>query len=170
MDKPPPFTIVIDTREQQPFAFTGLSTVRKTLKTGDYSIEGLEHRVAVERKNKQDAWGCMADSRARFERCCERLAALDRALIVIECSLIDFCDRPAQIQKVTIASAVGGYISAMVRHQIPVVWAGNRTYAERLTARFLASYFKHRATVINPDVAFAPTSTNSQENPDEQTT
>ena len=142
--KQPPFTIIIDTREQQPFAFEGLVVKRAKLDSGDYSIEGLEHRVAVERKNKVDAWGCMAESRARFERCLERLAALDRAMVVIECGLEEFCIRPAQIQRVTVASAVGGYISAMARHNIPVIWAGNRLFAERITARFLASYHKHR--------------------------
>lgn len=150
MNKPPaepPFKLVIDTREQQPFTFEGLVVVRKALKAGDYSIEGLEDRVAVERKNKSDAWGCMSDSRARFERCAERLAALDRALIVIECSLEAFCIRPHQIERVNVASAVGGYISIMVRYGIPVVWCDNRVYAERVTARFLASYFKHRGAL-----------------------
>lgn len=141
---PPPFTLIIDTREQQPFAFEGLITVRRKLNAGDYSIEGLEDRVAVERKNKSDAWGCMSDSRARFEKCAERLAALDRALIVIECGLESFCIRPSQIERVSVASAVGGYVSIMVRHGIPVVWCDTRAYAERMTARFLASYWKHR--------------------------
>jgi DNA excision repair protein ERCC-4 len=143
-NEPPPFVIAVDTREQQPYAFTGLATERKTLKTADYSIVGLEDKVAVERKSKGDAWGCMAESRARFERCLVRLAELDRALVVIECSLPDFCDRPPQIQRVTVASAVGGFISAMVRHRVPVIWAGDRAYAERVTVRFLASYWKHR--------------------------
>lgn len=150
MSKPlaPPFKIVVDSREQAPFPFEGLVTVRKKLDAGDYSIEGLEHKVAVERKNKSDAWGCMADSRARFERCAERLAALDRALIVVECSLADFCVRPHQIERVNVASAVGGYISIMVRYGIPVVWCDTRAYAERVTARFLASYFKHRGQTV----------------------
>lgn len=143
-DRTPPFTIIVDTREQQPFPFEGLVVKRRKLDTGDYSIEGLEHRVAVERKNKTDAWGCMVESRERFERCLVRLAELDRALVVVECSLEEFCVRPHYIQRVSVASAVGGYISAMARHGVPVVWAGSRVYAERITARFLSSYFKHR--------------------------
>lgn len=137
-------TIVIDSREQLPFHFDGLVTVRGTLATGDYSLQGYEHLVAVERKGKGDAWGCVAGERERFERCIARLGALDRAAIVIECSLADFCVRPERIQRVTIATAVGSYVSWSVQHRLPIFWCDNRRYAERVCLRFLASWWKHR--------------------------
>ena len=76
------FTIAIDTREQQPYAFVG--AVTKTLPTGDYSIVGLEDRVTVERKSKVDAYGSLGHGRARFRREFERLSRLDYAGVVIE--------------------------------------------------------------------------------------
>lgn len=139
----PPFVIVIDTREQLPFPFEGLVTKRATLGAGDYSIEGLENKVAVERKSKNDAWGCVADGRSRFTRCLERLSALDRAAIVIECSLTEFAIQPSRIERVTPATAVGSYISWSCQYRLPVFWCDTRQYAERVTARFLASYHKH---------------------------
>ena len=40
--------IVIDTREQTPWSFpSGLPSVRGTLATGDYSIQGLEHLARI---------------------------------------------------------------------------------------------------------------------------
>lgn len=44
------FTIIIDTREQQPWEFEHYSTASRKLDTGDYSIEGLENLFTIERK------------------------------------------------------------------------------------------------------------------------
>ena len=140
--------IVIDTREKCPLDFGDVTTVRKTLKTGDYSLEGYEHLMACERKNWQDAWGSMSAGRARFERCVARLAELDRAAIVIECTLMGLCERPPQIQRTTAASVIGGLVSWSVKYNIPVFFAGNREFAARITLRWLASWMKHRAPVV----------------------
>ena len=45
-------TVVVDTREQEPYTFESGCTevVRRALPAGDYSIEGHEDSVAVERK------------------------------------------------------------------------------------------------------------------------
>jgi len=144
-DKTPPFTIVCDTREQDGYDFTGLASIRAGLPTGDYSLAGFENRVAVERKNKSDAWNCVAGDRPRFERCLERLAALERAAIVIECDLRDFAVRPAYIHRVTPATAVGSYVSWSCKYRIPVFWCDTKAYAERITVRFLVAFLKHVA-------------------------
>jgi ERCC4-type nuclease len=148
MPEPPPFTILIDTREKAPFPFAGLTTKRATLKSGDYSIEvdgeSWSNRVAVERKSYSDIWGSMSMGRARFKRCVERLAELDRAAIVIECGLYHLCEQPSRIKRTTPASVVGGLISWSVQYSIPVFFCDTRYLAERVTARYLASYFKHR--------------------------
>ena len=48
------FNIIEDTREQKPLDFSKAdfcdTVIKKTLKTGDYSIEGLEEIICVERK------------------------------------------------------------------------------------------------------------------------
>lgn len=141
---PPPFVIAVDSREQQPFPLLGFAFIRKTLRTGDYSIIGLEDRVCVERKNYSDAWGSMSTGRARFERCVKRMAEMDRAAIVIECGLTQLATQPSRIERVTPASVVGGLISWSCQFAIPVFFADNREQAERITVRYLASYFKHR--------------------------
>lgn len=135
-------TIVVDTREQLPYDFDGWPQVRKTLKSGDYSVAGLETLVAVERKSHADAWGCVGKSRARFVRCMERLALMDRAIVVIECSLEEFCIAPKH-SKVSVSSAVGSYVSWMCKYRVPIVWAGNRSFAERITLRYLVNYWKN---------------------------
>ena len=139
--------IVIDTREQTPFPLVEYQTVVKGLKTGDYSLEGFENHVAVERKSKVDAYGCVGGSRGRFEECLGRLSGLDRACIVIECGLGDFAIPPART-KVDARMAVGSYISWSVQYRIPVFWCDTREYAERVTVRFLAGWMKHRSGLI----------------------
>jgi ERCC4-type nuclease len=90
-----PFRIVVDSREQLPYGFSGLTgpageglvvpTLVKGLPSGDYSIEGLEDRVAVERKSLDDLYGSVTWGRERFEREIERLAELPGfACVVIE--------------------------------------------------------------------------------------
>lgn len=145
-----PFVIAYDTREQRPLDFPGFAAVRKTLPTGDYSMVGFEDRIAIERKNYADAWSCVAEGRARFERCMKRLAELDRAAVVIECSLSEFQQQPSYIQRVTPATAVGSYLSWMVQYRVPVLWVDNREFAARVVVRMLASYFKHRGGLCVP--------------------
>jgi ERCC4-type nuclease len=45
-------TVVVDTREQEPYTFDprSVTVIRRALPAGDYSIEGHEDSVAVERK------------------------------------------------------------------------------------------------------------------------
>lgn len=81
-----PFRVVIDTREQAPFTFQGLrtdakdgrrqlvvETIPSTLATGDYSIEGLEELISIERKSVSDFYGTILAGRDRFERELQRL-------------------------------------------------------------------------------------------------
>ncbi len=138
-------TIIIDTREKDPFPLVGYETQVATLRTGDYSLLGFEDRVAVERKSKSDAYGCVGAGRKRFVECLERLAELDRAAIVIERSIEDFNRNPPARTKIDSRMAVGSYISWACKYRIPVFWCDNRGYAERITVRFLAAYVKHCA-------------------------
>lgn len=140
--------IAIDTREQRPLEFDGMETAVTTLKVGDYSIVGYESEVACERKSYSDLWSSMSNGRGRFERCVERLSNLNRAAIIIECSMAEACVQPPQIQRVNTASVVGGLISWSCRYNIPVFFCEDRAYAARVVLRFLASYLKHRDAIV----------------------
>ncbi len=139
--------IVVDTREQTPLDFGPLVAVtRATLPTGDYSIQGYESEVAVERKSKSDAYGCVGAGRARFERCLLRLGAMRRGAIVIETSLKRFTTPPGR-SAISPQQAVGSYISWSCQHRLPVFWCGSREYAARVTLRYLMAYVKHREAI-----------------------
>lgn len=136
-------TILIDTREQQPFPLIGYETRIATLRSGDYSLAGFEDRVAVERKSKSDAYGCVGSGRRRFVDCLERLAALERAAIVIERSIEDFDQHPPERTQIDSRMAIGSYISWSCKYRIPVFWCHSRAYAERIMVRFLSAFIKH---------------------------
>lgn len=133
--------IVVDTREQRPYEFAGLQTKRACLPAGDYSLDGHDS-CAVERKSKNDAWGCVGQSRVRFINCLSRLAGLQSPAIVIECSLDDFCNPPSRT-RLSAAQGVGAFISWSQEYRIPVFWCPNRAYAERVTLRWLQAYWRH---------------------------
>jgi ERCC4-type nuclease len=65
-----------DTREQNGYIFGFLPSYQVkvgTLSTGDYSIEGLEDEVTIERKSLADAFGTIGGQRKRFQRELERM-------------------------------------------------------------------------------------------------
>ena len=70
----PPFKIVVDTREKRPFEFSsGTFTVTRTLDTGDYSVDGLERYIRIERKSFDDLWNCIGTRREDFKKQLDRL-------------------------------------------------------------------------------------------------
>ncbi len=81
--------VVIDTREQLPYMFPGCRVSCRKLEAGDYSIEGYENVVAVERKTANDFYGSIVnnkntDNRDRLEREFERLENYKFKALVIE--------------------------------------------------------------------------------------
>ncbi len=77
---------IIDSREQNALNLEPLTSVTSTLPTGDYSIRGLEHVVAIERKSLDDLVGCVGRDRERFEREVQRLLAYPVRILVVESS------------------------------------------------------------------------------------
>ncbi len=140
-------TIVVDTREQLPYAFRGadVDTARGTLASGDYSISGLESEVTVERKSLVDLFGTVGRGRARFERELERMSGMSFAAIVVEATLEDVLRRPPQRARISPRAVVGSLLSWQVRYGVHVVFAGDRRLAESTTLRLLEKYVRERS-------------------------
>jgi ERCC4-type nuclease len=91
--KVPKPVVLVDTREQQPFPLRAnhpnwiCGERRATLKTGDYTIEGMEDLLALERKNLADLVACVVTYSARFIASCERLSKFRWKAVLIEASL-----------------------------------------------------------------------------------
>jgi len=130
--------VVIDIRERMPYSFP--STVTRTLPTGDYSIYGLEDRIAIERKTKADAYKSLGYERARFQREMERLAWFDYAAVVIEASLTDFLVAPPYC-RLNPKSAICSLLAWSVRYGVHVYFAGNRGWGNFVTETLLKRFW-----------------------------
>ncbi len=137
--------ILIDTREQAPFDFlrcgADIETERAALPIGDYSLAGLQDRVAVERKSLPDLTRCLGAERERFERELLRAAALDSFCVVVEAPWQALADGKyrSRLNPGAACASVGAF---MARHRIPFFFAGSRTQAEAFTALYLRQWLK----------------------------
>jgi len=148
-----PFSVVIDTREQAPFMFTGIETnaphrpldvltVRQALPSGDYSIEGMEKRVAIERKSVSDWFGSIGGDRTRFEAEVERLSHYEYAAVVIEGGWQELLiDRPSNTQVPGIVSS-RTIASWDIRYGVRFYPCMNRRHAELFTFALLSMFWR----------------------------
>ena len=155
----PNFTVIKDTREQEGYHFSKYDKcegmVERKLDTGDYSIEGLEERICVERKASPEELATnLGQKKHAFMNEIERMKPFRHKFILLEFSLQDLVDFPegsripeSQKAKVKIS---GKYMLKMLmefqlKHNIHVVFCGNK-YNAFLT---LTSLFKRINEMYN---------------------
>jgi DNA excision repair protein ERCC-4 len=144
-----PLVIVVDTREQKPYTFWDqVPTVRAALRSGDYSVQGHEDRVAVERKRPVELFSCFAAERARFKREFERLSAYAYAAVVIEGDLADVI-APDRRSTVSPKTVINSLISWSVRYRVNIWFACDREHGEAVTLRILQKF--HEAIRLPAD-------------------
>ena len=137
------FQIVIDTREQAEYSFA-CETVRRKLDAGDYSVVGLEHRVAVERKSLADFVHTVIHDAARFAAELQKLAGIDAASVVVEANLDDVLrGRHGDVLRSVDPQAVLGAALHIALHwRVPVYWCGSRQAACAFTDAFLRMFVR----------------------------
>jgi ERCC4-type nuclease len=140
--RPTDVCAVIDTREQLPLDLTPLQTTVGTLATGDYSVVGLEHVVAVERKGLSDLIGCVGVERERFDREIQRLLAYPVRALVIEATWADL-EQGEWRSKVTPAAALGSVLG-WIASGVPVIMAGDHARAGRYVSRLIFTAARRR--------------------------
>lgn len=170
-----PFSVVIDTNEGVPYQFTGIKgrskngvklpqiikTVKKPLYLmdraewgvglADYSIDGLEYEIQIERKSIGDLFGTLAGRRENFEREISRLNDQCKvAAVMIEGSfahITNFREHGPDP-----SSVVGTMVSWGQRYpKVHWITAGSRDMAERLTFRMLERFWLDRQEQIKQD-------------------
>ena len=133
---------LIDTREQAPLDLSPLASVTATLATGDYSIRGLEHIVAVERKSLSDLLACVGRERDRFDREVHRLLAYPVRALVVEATWNDI-EVGGWRGEVKPAAALGSLLG-WVASGLPVLMAGDHERAGQYVARLLVIAARRR--------------------------
>jgi len=147
VEKKSKYTIAIDSREKKPYTFKGYNSKIVTLKTGDYSIIGMENILSIERKSKQDAYQSLGQGRARFRKELIRLSELKYAAIVIESTMKDFMVKP-QYTRMNPKSVVNSILAWSVRYNVCVFFADDRIYGEAIVRQLLDKFFKYNENVV----------------------
>jgi ERCC4-type nuclease len=99
MPKPPPYTVIKDTREQNGYYFSSSiycdGCINHKLDTGDYTIKGLEDKLCIERK------GCVEElavnlghKKHTFMAEINRMIKFPHKFIILEFSLEDLLKFP----------------------------------------------------------------------------
>ena len=144
------FTIIIDKQEKRlgikGYNFKTIKpdpplTIRAHLKTGDYSIKGLEDKITVERKTLVDLFGSTGNERKRFEREMERLSTFDYAAIVVESDIRTWFINPPGRSKMNPRSVFRTIIAWSQRYGVHVWPMWDRPSAEKVTYLILKRYY-----------------------------
>lgn len=155
-----PFTVLIDTREQLPWSFTGFTganrewivkTQSATLDTGDYTISGFEDRLAIERKSGDDFLGSIGGGHERFRREHERMYEIaimgGFACVIIESSLdrliAELAD-PTSGRRMVSETILGIVASWSQKYGVHFLFAGDRRTAESLALRVMMKFWEQR--------------------------
>lgn len=161
-----PFTILIDTAEQQPFAFQGFNadadqdyrplSVRTEPKYlgpshGDYAIKGYEGWCHVERKGPGDAIGTFlsqGERHDRWERTLEFLAEIPCAAVVIECSfgkMLSLVESRGKRSKSVLQKTLHCQVLAWEQDwRVPFIFCDSRRFAELTTLQILKRFYRHQ--------------------------
>lgn len=135
MPKTAELRIIVDTREQRPYSFNNMR--KKALIAGDYSIEGLEEKIAIERKSLEDWINTILRSKRRFSIELRKLQSFDFAAIVIEGSLSDILAGNYK-SDVKPDALLGMTVGIMQEYQpVQIIFADDRPHAYAIVKKML---------------------------------
>ena len=143
--------VLVDTREQAPLPLYAnhpnwfCGERRVALKTGDYTLEGMEDLLSLERKSLSDVAACTVAYRQRFLAACARLARFRWKAILVEATLEDIkggfeqFDIPTEVHP----NAVCGTLDAIeAKFGIPVIYTSTlQDLATERAASWLSKHF-----------------------------
>lgn len=151
-----PFKILVDAQEKHPYQFGGLfsdaslkrrplaiETEWRSLKTGDYSIDGWEKHVTVERKSLEDLYSTLGQHRERFEREHMRMAGLGagNSCVVIEASWERILKHPPGRSRLLPKVVFRTFLSWSQKYAVPWFALEDRRFAEVATFRWLECWW-----------------------------
>jgi hypothetical protein len=143
------FNIIIDTREQLPWEFGNHVTSKQKLDTGDYSIEGMEHLLTIERKQSVSE---IANNitETRFPAFLERMSIIPHKFMLFEFDLDDVYQFPvgsdipkSKWDKLRISN---NYIMKNIslfhiKYGIHTIFCGDSDNAEKMAVRIMRTVY-----------------------------
>jgi hypothetical protein len=151
------FTVIIDTREQQPWAFQHYAVANRKLDTGDYSIEGLQHLLCIERKKSASEFANNIVE-SRFKDVVMRMSQLKYSFLLLEFDLEDFMIYPIGSTvpkrmwdkiKISPAFLLKSILELQLNHNIIVYFCGDSDNAQKMAEYILKKiYYIEKNNII----------------------
>jgi len=135
------YTIIIDSREQQPWEFPHQLTQVHKLDTGDYSIAGLENVLCIERKKSVSEIANNITEK-RFKDVLERMTKFKYSFILLEFNLEEVLRYPIGSTvprkmwnkiKVSPNFILKNLIEFQIIYNVNVLFCGCSSNAERIS-------------------------------------
>lgn len=142
--------VIVDTREQLPLSFDKFPNwiageKVATLKVADYSVEGMESIMAIERKSLPDLLGTLTHRRPEFFRMCEKLADFRWKAILIEATYEELKSPYTGTFSSSHPNGIVGTVDAVeAKFGIPIIYtSSNRALVEEKAASWLSKHYTY---------------------------
>jgi len=147
---PKKFRIIRDTREQKGKGWNFRASANcygqkvQKLDVGDYTVEGMEDILMIERKTLGDLWGTLGPQKnyQRFLREMDRAKDHRIKFLIVEATLADV-DRGYSYSQVPVNNIHAKLISLQAKHNLHVIFAGRQDRARAYVRRLMSKMFKY---------------------------
>jgi len=129
----PALTVLVDTREIKPFPFqgSGLKTKFKRLKTGDYTLVGLESKLCIERKGSvEELYSNLHGTKRERERqlsVFRRMLSFPYRYLVIEATASDLVRPSIYHTEISPQTFLSDFLEITMSYQLTPVFIGHRS-------------------------------------------
>jgi|LauGreDrversion4_2_1035121.scaffolds.fasta_scaffold00486_3 ERCC4-type nuclease len=144
------FKVIIDTREQQPWEFERIAYANRKLDTGDYSVEGYENLLCIERKKSVSEIANNVTEK-RFKDVIERMKQYKYSFLILEFDLEDIYRYPVGSNvpkrmwnrlKITPGFIIKNLLELQLQHNIHVVFCGDASNASKIALTLMKKVYE----------------------------
>ena len=144
------FKIIIDTREQQPWIFDNYAVSNEKLDTGDYSIQGFENILCIERKKSVSEIANNVTEK-RFKDVVARMAQCKYSFLLLEFELDDIIKYPVGSNvpkkmwdklKVSPNYIIKHLVELQIFFDIKVLFCGGPSNAEKIALSIMKKVYE----------------------------
>jgi len=144
------FKVIIDTREQQPWEFERCATASRKLDTGDYSVEGLEDILCIERKKSVSEIANNVTEK-RFKDVIDRMTRYKHAFLILDVDLEDIYRYPIGSNvpkhmwdkiKISPGFIIKNLLELQILHNIKVLFCGDPSNATKMALALMKKVYE----------------------------
>ena len=139
------YKTIVDSKEKTPLRFE--NSIRKSLETGDYSIEGEENQIAIERKSIPDLIKTLTYGHARFKRELQRAFDFEYFAIIVEGSYTALIDKMfvgaeyTQVKTQTISRIL---FTIHMKYKVPIFFSNGKFETKKIVKELLDAYMRNK--------------------------